>query len=137
MVAFCYPEVQFVPISLIGLSAGVVAAKRRSLGRPIASGKPSRRRRWAKKEIAKLGKVTDVEFLRQFGISRRHVKEKRYELGIPAFQLNPAIKQWDAAMLRDIPKLSIADFAKKYEITRTRVIAQRLRLGILPTEPKS
>jgi hypothetical protein len=73
----------------------------------------------------------------QLSFSRRQVKEKRYELGIPAFQLNPEIKQWDAAMLRDIPKLSIADFAKKYAVTRTRVIAQRLRLGILPTAPKS
>lgn len=115
----------------VGLSPGVVAAKRRSLGRPIAGGKLSWRRRWTKKEIAKLGKISDVAFASQFEISRRQVKEKRYELGIPAFQKNPEIKQWDAAMLRDIPKLSISDFAKKYRITRTRVNAQRLRLGIL------
>lgn len=121
----------------IGLSAGVVAAKRRSLGRPIAGGKTSRQRLWTKKEIAKLGKISDVEFSKQFRINRRQVKEKRYELEIPAFQLNPEIRQWDTAMLRDIPKLSISNFAKKYGITHARVLAQRIRLGILTREPRS
>lgn len=119
-----------------GLTSGVVAAKRRILGRPIAGGKTSRRRNWTKNELSKLGKISDIAFSKQFGINRRQVREKRYELGIAAFQPYPGIKPWDEAMLCDIKKLSANDFKNKHGITHQRLIAQRIRLGILTRKPR-
>ena len=77
---------------LLNVAASAVMRKRHQLG--IAPCKPQPRPiQWTKKMISLLGKVTDAEVGRRYGISTDRVKTKRRALGIAArFAKRPVIR---------------------------------------------
>ncbi len=112
---------------------GSVFRKRRILGIPAFQPPTSIDTKgflWTKKSIALLGKASDREVAKTFGISSASVQSKRSFAGISPFK--PANKkiQWTTEMLGLLGKISDAKFTRKYHMTKDTVKRKRDRLNI-------
>jgi DNA-binding CsgD family transcriptional regulator len=84
---------------------------------------------WTRKELARLGKVSDAELARNIGISPHKVFIKRTSLGIPALHPQTPIK-WGRKELALLGKHPDAEVARLLKISRKATIGKRLALGI-------
>lgn len=75
-----------------------------------------------------MGKISDYELSRIYGVDKTTIRLKRYELGIDKF----ISIEWTQEMLDQLGKISDKNFSKLYNIDRRSVDRKRRELNILP-----
>lgn len=122
----------------LGVPARSVMYKRHLLGIPAYFLARARKRRssfWTPDRIAQLGKLSDAELARLWGISKSAVHARRRILGIPASQPAPVPLQWTERMRSALGRDTDPEVARQLGISVKAVRRERWRLGIPPFRP--
>ena len=139
-------------MSTISTSAGMAAAMTanddaemaKKLGRTKSSvmhrryhlGLPSTRRVWAKKQIALLGTMSDVDLARRIGVKTWLVTYKRRQLKIPYYTgPKKSAVPWAEEEVRLLGRIPDAEVARRIGRAVTAVKARRQMLRIPSADP--
>src|SRR5262249_32906181 len=109
----------------LGVHVGTIAAKRRARGFKL------RPHEWTRKELALLGKISDVKASKRIGLAPSVVGAKRAQLGIPpAFGTPRPRHKWTRAEVALLGKSSDVALAKRLGVGASAVREKRVKLGI-------